>query len=236
MSLSTVVGRVAALHRYPVKSMAGEALEHADVAWHGLAEDRRWGFLREGQARSGFPWLTLRQRPELVLYRPRPTGRSVVVRTPSGAEFDVTDPALAAELGGRPMKLDRGAFDSAPVSLLTAQSAAAVGAADERRFRPNVLVDTGAGSGFAEDEWVGATVAVGEAVLRIDREDRRCGVVSVDPDTAHRDPAVLRAIATRNDMTLGVYATVVLPGRITVGDPVALLDLARPRAGTPVRT
>ncbi|MFN2464119.1 MAG: MOSC N-terminal beta barrel domain-containing protein, partial [Candidatus Dormibacteria bacterium] len=57
---SRAVGRVAALWRYPVKSMAGEALAVADVSWHGLAGDRRWAFIREGQERSGFPWLTIR--------------------------------------------------------------------------------------------------------------------------------------------------------------------------------
>ena len=67
----TVVGRVVALWRYPVKSMAGEELDGAEVSWHGLAGDRRWAFIRDGQARSGFPWLTMRERPELARYRPR---------------------------------------------------------------------------------------------------------------------------------------------------------------------
>ena len=67
----TVVGRVVALWRYPVKSMAGEELDGAGVSWHGLAGDRRWAFIRDGQVRSGFPWLTMRERPELARYRPR---------------------------------------------------------------------------------------------------------------------------------------------------------------------
>ena len=54
----TVVGRVVALRRYPVKSMAAEELDGAEVSWHGLAGDRRWAFVRDGQVRSGFPWLT----------------------------------------------------------------------------------------------------------------------------------------------------------------------------------
>lgn len=220
--VSTVVGRVVALHRYPVKSMAGEPLAHSDVSWHGLAEDRRWGFVREDRPRGGFPWLTLRQRPDLVRYRPRLVDRTVVVRTPRGVEHDVTDPELAAALGAHALKLDRGTFDSAPVSLLGARSVAAVGAADERRFRPNVLVE--AGDAFAEDAWVGREVAIGEVVLRVDRKDRRCGVVSVDPDTGERDPAVLRAVAARNDMTLGVYCAVVVPGRVSVGDRVVLVE------------
>ena len=67
----TVVGRVAALWRYPVKSMAAEALDGAEVSWHGLAGDRRWAFIRGGQVRNGFPWLTIRERPGLAHYRHR---------------------------------------------------------------------------------------------------------------------------------------------------------------------
>ncbi|MFC6092239.1 MOSC domain-containing protein [Saccharothrix lopnurensis] len=225
-----VVGRVVTLYRYPVKSMAGQELDHADVSWHGLADDRRWGFVREGRERDGFPWLTLRQRPDLVLHRPRPVGRTVVVRAPDGQEHDVADPALAASLGARPMRLDRGAFDSAPVSLLTTRSVAAAGAVDARRFRPNVLVESAGefpaekfpAEKFPEDAWVGGTVALGGAVLRVDRPDRRCAVVGVDPDTGRRDREVLRAIALGHDMTLGVYASVVVPGRVAVGDAVVL--------------
>jgi uncharacterized protein len=67
----TVVGRVVGLWRYPVKSMAGEELDGVEVSWHGLAGDRRWAFIRDGQARSGFPWLTIREHPEMARYRPR---------------------------------------------------------------------------------------------------------------------------------------------------------------------
>ena len=67
----TVVGRVAGLWRYPVKSMAAEELDGAEFSWHGLAGDRRWAFIRDGQVRSGFPWLTIREQPEMARYRPR---------------------------------------------------------------------------------------------------------------------------------------------------------------------
>src|SRR5689334_15649224 len=98
------VGRVVGLWRYPVKSMGAEALAEVDVSWHGFAGDRRWAFIRNGMTQSGFPWLTLRQRADMSHYRPsfvepaRPDESPTVVRTPSEAVFDVTDPALAEEL------------------------------------------------------------------------------------------------------------------------------------------
>ena len=133
--MSRHVGQVAALYRYPVKSMGGEPLHQADVSWHGVAGDRRWAFVRDGLARSGFPWLTMRERSDMGQYRPafsepdRPDASATVVRTPAGDEFDVIDPALAAELGhgARVIKQDRGVFDTAPLSLITTQTVAAIG-------------------------------------------------------------------------------------------------------------
>ncbi len=46
--MAVAVGRVAALRRYPVKSMAAEELDAVEVSWHGLAGDRRWAFVHDG--------------------------------------------------------------------------------------------------------------------------------------------------------------------------------------------
>jgi uncharacterized protein YcbX len=230
----TVVGCVAALWRYPVKSMAAEELDTAGVSWHGFAGDRRWAFIRDGQVRSGFPWLTIRERPELAHYRPcfaepgRPNASAVLVRTPCGNELDVADPALAAGLGPgvRVIKCDRGVFDTMPLSLLTTQTLAALGqlagtGLAAGRFRPNLLVDA-SGHGFPEDAWVGRVLRIGGLRMRVDKRDQRCVVVTVDPVTLRRDPAILRVIARERDAQLGVYGQIVAPGRVTVGDPVEL--------------
>jgi hypothetical protein len=230
----TVVGRVAALWRYPVKSMAGERLDTAEISWHGLAGDRRWAFIRDGQVRSGFPWLTVRELPELAHYRPRfadperPDASLTLVRTPSGGELDVADSALAAELGAgvRVIKQNRGIFDTMPLSLLTTRTLASLGrlvgtniAAE--RFRPNLLVDA-LGGDFPEDAWVGLILRIGGLRMRVDQRDQRCVMVTIDPVTLDRDPAILRVIARDRDARLGVYGSTVTPGRVAVGDPVEL--------------
>jgi uncharacterized protein YcbX len=240
--VGAAIGRVVGLWRYPVKAMAAEAVGEAEVSWHGLAGDRRWGFVREGRERRGFPWLTIRDVPAMARYRPRladparPDRSPVVVTTPSGGELDVADPALAAELGaGLALKLDRGTFDALPLSLITAQSLATLGTLAGRplavgRFRPNLLVgadDPGhGGNGFPEEAWVGCTLRVGDALVRIDRRDKRCVVVNVDPATAERDPVVLRTIARQRQAHLGVYGSTARPGRVAVGDPVVVHELA----------
>lgn len=227
------LGRLVGLWRYPVKSMAGEALPAADVSWHGVAGDRRWAFVRDGVVQSGFPWLTLRERADLGHYRPeladpaRPDRSPTLVHTPAGAIFDVADPALAAELGhgARPVKHDRGVFDTFPLSLITTDTIARLGELvgqplDVRRFRPNLLVETATAAPFAEDAWVGRVLRVGEVRLRIDKRDGRCAVITIDPETTARDPAILRTVARDRGGCLGVYGSTVAPGRLAVGDVV----------------
>lgn len=230
-----LVGRVAGVFRYPVKSMAAEPVENVDVSWHGLAGDRRWAFVRPDVPGNGLPWLTLRQRNDLNAYRPcwaepeRPDASRVVVRTPAGARYDVAEPALAAELGTgvRVMKLDRGTFDAMPLSLITTRTVASIGETlgtelNVLRFRPNLVIETFDEAPYQEDEWVGRVLTIGSARMRIDARDKRCAVVTIDPATGRRDPAVLRAIASHRQSCLGVYGSTVQPGHVAVGEPVVL--------------
>lgn len=230
-----VVGRVAALWRYPVKSMAGEPLDEIDISWHGLAGDRRWAFIRPDRQRSGFPWLTIRENPRLWHYRPvfadarRADSSRTEVITPSGDRLDVADPRLAEELGTgvRVLRQDRGIFDDMPLSLLTNQSVASIGnltrqAIDARRFRPNIVIDTVDGEDYPEDAWVGSVLQIGSTGIRVDQRDPRCAIINVDPDSAERDRAPLRAVARERNNHLGVYGSITRPGRISLGDHVIL--------------
>jgi len=229
------VGIVSGIWRYPVKSMAGEALAGTDISWAGLAGDRRWAFVRPDSQGSGFPWHTIREFPEMsgyvaVLTEPaRPDRSRVLVRTPDGGRYDVTDPRLAAELGRglRVMRLDRGAFDAMPVSVISDSTVSALCTlahvpGDELRFRPNVVVTLDSGAPFEEDAWVGSAVRIGAAVVRIDRRDSRCIIVNVDPASGLPDSHLLKVIGATRQAHAGVYGTTVQPGLIHVGDPVVV--------------
>jgi uncharacterized protein len=231
-----VVGRVAGLWRYPVKSMAAETLADTDVGWHGVAGDRRWAFVRDGVPHSGFPWLTLRERGDMHRYRPsfvdpaRPDKSATVVQTPSGRMLDVTEPALAAELhavGARVIRQDRGVFDTFPLSIITTQTIAQLAhivcePLEVARFRPNILVETAGDAPFAEDGWVGSMLRIGSLRMRVDKRDGRCVVITIDPLTAERNPHILRAVARDRQGCLGVYGSTVEPGRVAVGDAVVV--------------
>jgi hypothetical protein len=201
-----------------------------------LAGDRRWAFVRDGVPQSGFPWLTLRERADMCHYLPsfvdtqEPDKSRTVVRTPAGAAFDVTDPALAAELwpqGARAIKQNRGIFDTFPLSLITTQTIARLGetvgaALDVQRFRPNILVQATDDAPFQEDDWVGCVVHIGAMAMRVDKRDGRCVVITIDPATTQRNSDILRSVARDRQGCLGVYGSTVTPGRIAVNDAVTL--------------
>ncbi len=92
------VGIVAGLWRYPVKSMAAEALASADLSWTGVTGDRKWAFVRPASEESGFPWYTIRENPAMSTYIPRlldpqrPDSSAVRVQAPSGRTYQLTDP------------------------------------------------------------------------------------------------------------------------------------------------
>lgn len=230
------VGRVVGVWRYPVKSMAAEPLSETDVSWFGVLGDRRWAFVRPDVPQSGFPWFTLREQARLRDYRPRfvdpslPDKSATVVRTPSGAEFEVTDPALRAEMqagGLQVIRQGRGIFDTFPLSLITTRAIASLAATtgvslDVQRFRPNLLIEANGDSAYPEDDWVGRVLHIGSMRMRVDKRDGRCVVITMDPETGERNPAILRALAEGRQGCLGVYGTTVEPGRIGVGDEVRL--------------
>jgi MOSC domain-containing protein len=236
------IGEVAALFRYPVKSMRGEAVEAADLGRHGLEGDRRLALHRAGD-RGGFPWLTASKLPDLLLYAPlrrEPAAGGILpthVRTPEGEELPVFGPELAADVGRRHgstvemMHLSRGVFDDAAVSVIAAATVAEIGRLsgqepDVRRFRPNVLIAASRAVPFEEDDWLGGVLTFGEdgegGSIGVTALDERCAMVNYDPDSARPAPEVLKAIVRERSNRAGVYATVTRCGPLRVGQPVFL--------------
>ena len=97
---------------------------------------------------------------------------------------------------------------------------------DARRFRMLIQV-AGARAPHEEDEWLGRDVRIGEVVVRVTKPDARCVITTQDPDTGERDFPTLhvirqyRGLREGRKLDFGVYADVVQPGRLTVGDAVA---------------
>ena len=86
---------------------------------------------------------------------------------------------------------------------------------------PNFLVDA-PGRDFPEDAWVGRIQRIGGLRMRVDQRDQRCVIVTIDPLTLGREPAILRAIAEARDDRLGVYGSTVEPAiDLTASSPLA---------------
>jgi uncharacterized protein YcbX len=233
------IGRVSAIYRYPVKSMAGERMEAAELGWHGLEGDRRFAFRRCG-VQAGMPWLTAGSLPSLVTYVPLRDGDDTLpnrVRTPKGEQLELRGDTLRAEITaalGAPvevMQLNNGIFDDGALAIITERSIATVSAeagvgADARRFRPNLLIETSDRSPFPEDAWTGQRLRIGEGedapAVAICARDVRCAMLNIDPDSAATDPRLLKAAVRINQNCTGVYATTIRTGPVRVGDVLYL--------------
>jgi uncharacterized protein YcbX len=236
------IGQVEAIFRYPVKSMRGEPLEVANLGWHGLDGDRRLAFRRIDD-RSGFPWLTASNLPDLVRFAPQrredgaPGDLPTHIRTPDGEEMPVFGEDLAAEVGrryGAPvqmMQLKHGIFDEATISVIASDTVREIGrlagrSLDVRRFRPNVVVRSLRSVPFQEDEWLGGVLSFGEGddapAVTVTMGDIRCSMLNLDPDSASPAPEVLKAVVRVHQNTAGIYGAVTRIGRLAVGQTILL--------------
>ncbi len=237
------------LWRYPVKSMRGERCEHLWLDPRGVVGDRLYAVRDEaGQFGSGKTTRRFRRIDGLLRFSAAYDcdGHVPLLTFPDGTTLRGDDPAIHTALSaqiGLPVTLSREAeishFDAGPLHLLTTASmrtlhtraasilagseGGAEAALDGRRFRPNIIAETTA-SGFAEEMWQGHVVSVGPDVrLRIVGRTERCVMVNLAQDELPDDTRILRAIARVNDACLGVFAEVLTPGAIRIGDHMSLL-------------
>ena len=120
--------------------------------------------------------------------------------------------------------------DVEPVTLVSEESVAELArqagreTVDGRRFR--MLLDVSGCAPHEEDSWAGSCVRIGEVLLEVGGPVARCATTTRDPSTGVRDFDTLREIAAYrgrrdgHDIDFGVYARVLEPGRVRVGDPV----------------
>ncbi|MGK5557231.1 MOSC domain-containing protein [Actinomadura kijaniata] len=158
---------------------------------------------------------------------------------PDGAELDRAVPeevlagGVTADVAVEQITIGAGAppgafVDFAPVHLIGTATLRATGA-EAVRYRPNLVVDTGAA--YEENAWVGRTLRIGTAVLRVIAPTPRCAVPTLEHGDLPRSPDALRVPARENLVEplpgmgdracAGAYAQVVQPGRIAVGDRAA---------------
>jgi hypothetical protein len=121
-------------------------------------------------------------------------------------------------------------YVKAPVHLITTASLKQLkalhpeGNPDQRRFRPNIVIDMAEVEGrFPETEWIGRRLTIGEIELSIAEPCRRCGFTIQAQIGIDYDPNILRQLVRHNDHNIGVYCTVDRPGRLLQDDEMRLI-------------
>ncbi len=199
---------VSEIWRYPVKSMAGERLDVAELSLTGIAGDRLVQ-VYSGQGRV----VTARTHAGLLGHHATlgPLGDPLV----DGRLW--TNPAVLADvrrIAGPQARLMRNEtverFDVLPLLVATDGAIAAFGR-DRRRLRPNIVI--GGVSGLDERLWPGAQLRIGEVVIDIDSLRGRCVMTTYDPDTLAQDPGVLKDIVARFGGRLALDCDVAHGGR-----------------------
>jgi uncharacterized protein YcbX len=160
------------------------------------------------------------------------------VETPDGKKLAIDNPALIdairADIDEKHrltlMRSERAMTDCRPVSIFSLQSARQLAEEtgtpmDKRRFRANVYVDLASAGGFAENEFVGRSLRIGpKVVVSVLERDPRCMMITLDPDTGEKEPAILKKVAQAHDGMAGVYGAVLVEGTLRKGDPVEVLE------------
>lgn len=242
MSNGRPIGRVVAIYRHPVKSMRGEEVEQARLYWHGLEGDRRYGFVQAGDL-SRFPWFTGREHPPLLRYSPafedpaQPATSPVRVTCPDGEQLAIEDPALRERLERESgmkislLHLGRSAVDSMALSLISTATLRSISeatgiAVGGRRFRNNLVIEADEDRPFAEDAWLGSTLTIGRegARVRLLRQNQRCMMINLDPETAIQQPSVLRHVVKERGQMAAIYGSTDQVGSVSVGDELWLSD------------
>jgi uncharacterized protein YcbX len=270
--MTASLGLLASLHRYPVKSMMGEALNAAYITPRGLFGDRsyalcdaetgmvvsaknprKWPNLFSYHAAYTSPpgtgsavppvrvtlpdgGFALSSSPDFVPTLSATLGRSVTLLTtpPQDAHLEEYWPDME-ELANRDVVTDEAMpqgtfFDLAVLHVLTTGTLDRLrelnprSRFEPRRFRPNLIIDTGDRKGFVENDWIGKMIAIGSEVrIQVSGPCPRCVMTTLAQADLPKDPEILKTAAQHNEVRVGAYASVVQTGTIHIGDTLTVV-------------
>lgn len=226
-------GNVESLWRYPVKSLIGEKLNTFDIDSRGVVGDRVYAISNlDGKFGSGKNTRRFRRIDGLFSMCAKATDNGVVIKFPDGTLLTDQDQSLDSKLTevlGQSVTLTTESeiphFDDGAIHLLTTASLSLLhgllpkASIEPRRFRPNIVID----SQYYDQELVGKTIRLGNAVLEITHKTERCRMVTIDQPDLENRPEILKSISKNFGRNFGVYARVLSTGSVSVGDRVELV-------------
>ena len=140
--------------------------------------------------------------------------------------LQLPDPAML-----RIHQIDDGAFTDQPEPLISIGGSASLATfaaathteTNARRFRLNIIIATT--TAFVENQWIGAKLQMGEAVIEIIDDVGRCAAINVDPTSALRQPDHLATMRQAfGHSNLGVFGRVIKPGDVQCGDKASFIN------------
>ncbi len=237
-----LVGTISELWRYPIVGLQGESLKEARIVGTGISGDRAYQLRDEGgkilgpipQSTSPTERGIVGMRASLdesgerntlkvifeedVAYADRPDFSSRLDRA-VGVPVRLEDSSM---LGTR-VKLGRAIHVISDSSIRALKRSYPAGDFDVRRFRPNIVLALGPDArDFAEESWIGKSLGVGEAKLKVEKPNERCTVTTLPQGNLPEDRRILQTITETNNRTLGVMCSVEKGGAVAVGDQVFL--------------
>ncbi len=217
--------RVRSLHRYPVKSMLGEAVPTLNDGAGGAEAGRRPALIddetgRVASTKQARLWRLLLKSTALI------DGDDVRVRLPDGTEVspgrDDFEDALSA-------------LESRPVGVATGRPAGASleRATEAERYWPNIAVATPPGyPASIEYHWAESTFTAGSAQAKGMGATPRCAIPTLEHGDLGREVHALRTPATDNLVDsvgfgrlpcAGARFAVVTDGAISLDDPFSMV-------------
>lgn len=244
--------QITALYRHPIKSHGREAMDQVTLKQgQSMPFDRHWAIAHDAAQADGSEWAPCAnfsrgsKAPRLAAINAvlnEATG-NVTLSHPDRPELTVNpdnDPAALLDwvmplvsqdraLPAKVMQLAGRGFTDTPfasVSLCNTASHAAVeslamGPLSPLRWRGNIWFDGAAP--WAEHEWVGKEISLGNAILNVKEPTVRCLATTANPETGERDVDILRFLNILGHQNFGIYTEVTTGGTISVGDSIEVL-------------
>ena len=230
-------GKVKRLWRYPVKSLLGESCRELSIDRRGVVGDRQFAIQNDrGKFGSGKNTRRFCKIEGLFNFKAEYDGDIPLVTFPDGRKIRGDSSIINQELSStlrQSVKLvsekQISHFDAGALHLLTTaslrwlKSLLPLSAIDERRFRPNLLIEV-SGIGSIEHNWIGRRLLIGkELEIEITGSTERCIMTSLQQEELAKDPQITKTIKRNCQHNLGVYAEIIKTGTIRAEDRVVIL-------------
>lgn len=233
-----IIGSVRNLWQYPVKSLLGENCKSLNIDKRGVQGDRKYAIsTAKGQFGSGKSTRRFSRIDGLLSLQASCQKDRLHITFPDGTSINKNDPIIHAALSdylGQDVTLTAeqsiSHFDAGAIHLITTSSLSWLrrqlpqSIIDERRFRPNIVVENNASTPI-ELNWIGAKMRIGSTIVQIEEATERCIMTTLAQQGLPKDPAVMRKIARELENKFGVYAKIIKPGNVCLEDTVQLLKV-----------